>query len=156
MTNAFPLKIRFLTFSLFISLVVGGFIFFLSYQNLYAYQDIKISMLPLPASLLPVGFVSLFTLMGVSGYLLYVSDSPYKEMPLKLYALQFAVGLLWSVFFFNLRVRMVAFLWLILLAALAVAMIISFHQINKLAAYLQIPYFLWIVFLGYLNHAVFF
>ena len=48
-----------------------------------------------------------------------------------------------------------AFVWLIMLWVLIVAMIISFAQVNKTSALLQIPYLLWVTFAGYLNLALY-
>ena len=48
-----------------------------------------------------------------------------------------------------------AFIWILLLLAVIVAMIILFKRISPLAAYLQIPYLLWVAFAAYLNFAIY-
>lgn len=48
-----------------------------------------------------------------------------------------------------------AFIWLVILWVLILAMIIAFSKINKTAALLQIPYLLWVTFAGYLNLGVY-
>ena len=89
--------------------------------------------------------------MGISSYLIYVSDSENKKAALWVYAAQLAVNFLWSVIFFNLQLYWFAFVWLILLWALILAMIILFSKISKPAAWLQVPYLLWVTFAGYLT-----
>ncbi|MDE7250628.1 MAG: tryptophan-rich sensory protein, partial [Lachnospiraceae bacterium] len=44
-----------------------------------------------------------------------------------------------------------SFFWLLLLWVMIVLLIKSFGQISKLAAYLLVPYLLWVSFAGYLN-----
>lgn len=48
-----------------------------------------------------------------------------------------------------------AFIWLIILWVLVIVMIIMFKRVNKTAAYIQIPYLLWVTFAGYLTLAVY-
>ena len=70
---------------------------------------------------------------------------------LTLYVYQLIVNFLWPTFFFNLQWYLFSFFWLLLLWILVLAMIISFYRISKPAAYLQIPYLVWLTFAGYLN-----
>ena len=60
----------------------------------------------------------------------------------------------WSLIFFNAQAYGFAFAWLILLWILILWMIISFYQVDKTAALLQIPYLAWVTFAGYLNYGV--
>ncbi len=48
-----------------------------------------------------------------------------------------------------------AFIWLLVLLALISVMIYYFRKASPAAAYLQIPYLLWVVFAGYLTLAVY-
>ena len=56
--------------------------------------------------------------------------------------------------FFRFGWYLFAFFWLLLLIFLVYKMIRSFERISHTAAYLQIPYLLWLVFAGYLNLGV--
>jgi len=60
----------------------------------------------------------------------------------------------WTILFFNLQMYLFAFIWLAILWVMILLMIISFYRIDKTAAYLQIPYLLWVSFAGYLNFMV--
>ncbi|MBR2404172.1 MAG: tryptophan-rich sensory protein, partial [Clostridia bacterium] len=66
-----------------------------------------------------------------------------------------AVNFLWSIIFFNLRAFLFAFIWLLLLLAVVLAMIIEFRKIRPWTAYAQIPYFIWGLFALYLNIAIY-
>ena len=70
-----------------------------------------------------------------------------------LYYVQLGVNALWSIFFFVLKWRLFAFLWILLLDILVIWMVIKMYKKDKTAGLLQIPYILWILFASYLNIA---
>ena len=109
-----------------------------------------------PAWLFPVVWTILYTLMGVSAYLIQTSDASEEEKSdaLAIYYYQLIVNFLWPVFFFNFGWYLFSFFWLLLLWTLVIWMIWRFDKINKVAAYLNIPYLLWLTFAGYLNFAI--
>ena len=63
-------------------------------------------------------------------------------------------GGLQSIIFFNLQNFGFAFLWLVVLWVLILRMIFTFRKTDSLAAWLQVPYFLWVTFAAYLNLGV--
>ena len=108
-----------------------------------------------PGILFPIVWTILYTLMGVSYGILDVNglvDSSINNI----YYLQLFVNALWSIIFFILKWRFVAFLWIILLLVLVIIMTIRFYRKNKVAGLLQIPYILWVAFATYLNFGVYF
>lgn len=74
---------------------------------------------------------------------------------LTVYAVQLAVNFMWPIFFFRMGAYLFSFIWLILLWALVLIMILKFYKINRTAAFLQLPYILWLTFAGYLNLSVY-
>lgn len=108
-----------------------------------------------PSFVFPIVWTILFLLMGISSYLIYLSNEKGKTKALFFYALQLILNFIWPILFFNLEWYFFSFLWLILLFFVLVSMITQFYRINKVAAYLQIPYLLWVMFAGYLNFAIF-
>lgn len=58
---------------------------------------------------------------------------------------------MWSIIFFRFKLLWVSVAVIILLIILIVAMIVSFHKIRPAAAYINIPYLLWVAFAAYLN-----
>ena len=68
--------------------------------------------------------------------------------------MQLAVNFFWSLIFFNAQAYGAAFIWLLLLWVLIVAVIWLFSRVDRTAALLQIPYLLWVTFAAYLNYSV--
>jgi len=148
-------NIKALVISILISLGVGGLSGFLTRNSMDVYKDLIKPELSPPGWVFPIVWTILFILMGISAYLVYRSDSPYRNSSLKIYALQLVVNFFWTIIFFNLQMYLLAFLWLLLLWVLILLMIVSFHKVNKTAAYLMIPYLLWVTFAGYLNLSIY-
>ena len=72
-----------------------------------------------------------------------------------LYPFVFGVGLLiLAVIFFNFGAFWLAFVWLMILWILIIFTIWRFFNVNTVAAWLMVPYLLWVTFAAYLNIAV--
>ena len=69
---------------------------------------------------------------------------------------QLIVNFFWPLFFFNAQAYGLSLLWLLLLWGLVLWMIVIFRKTSALAAWLQIPYLLWLTFAAYLNAGVWF
>jgi tryptophan-rich sensory protein len=108
-----------------------------------------------PMWLFPVVWGILYALMGVSASLVSQSQpSPDRNRGLNLMVSQLVVNFFWSLFFFNLQAYGFSLLWLLFLWLLVLWMILTFRKTVPLAAYLQIPYLLWLTFAAYLNAGV--
>lgn len=151
------LKINFkrLIIALAIPLAVGGISAFLTMDAMKQYSKFNQPPLSPPIVLFPIVWTVLYILMGIGSYLVYESDCKAKESALSVYAVQLAVNFVWPFLFFELNAFLVAFLWLVLLWILVLVTIVRFYSCNKTAAYLQIPYILWLTFAGYLNFGVY-
>jgi len=144
--------------SVAIALGVGGISALVTSGGMDIYESINTPALAPPSWLFPVVWTVLFILMGISAALVYEDKNAAmtdKKDALKVYVAQLIFNFLWSIIFFNLRAYFFAFLWLLLLWALILAMIIRFAKIRGVAGYLQIPYLLWVTFAGYLNFMIF-
>lgn len=139
-----------LLLQLAISLGVAGLSALLTMNAMPLYQALEKPPLSPPGWLFGVVWTILFTLMGISAYLISVSDSPMKSSALRIYGIQLAVNVVWSLLFFRLQAYWFAFVWLILLWGLILTMIVAFSKISRPAAWLQVPYLLWVTFAGYL------
>lgn len=140
-----------LIISLLISLGVGGLSALLTMGSMDIYKYLDKPPLAPPSIVFPIVWTILFILMGISAYLIYNSNSEYKQKALLIYGIQLLVNFIWPIFFFVLNYRLIALFIIIILLILIIIMIIKFYKINKLAAYLQIPYLLWVSFATYLN-----
>ena len=108
-----------------------------------------------PAIVFPIVWTVLYALMGISAARISLStQSPQRSRGLNLYIAQLVVNFFWSLIFFNAQAYGFAFLWLVLLWVLVLAMILTFRKVDPVAAWLQIPYLLWLTFAAYLNWGV--
>ena len=108
-----------------------------------------------PAWLFPVVWTILYALMGVSAARIWLSEpSRERSRGLNLFVAQLIVNFFWSLIFFNLQAYGFALIWLILLWVLVAWMILSFRKTDRLAAWLQVPYLIWLTFAAYLNAGV--
>ncbi len=150
-------KIKPYVISIAIALGVGGFSALVTMENMDIYESIIQPPLAPPSWLFGVVWGILFVLMGISAALVYTCrscDRAQVRSALTVYALQLVVNFFWSIIFFNLQAFWFAFLWILLLWGLILWMLILFYRVRPLAAYLQIPYFLWVTFAAYLTLAI--
>ena len=154
------MKLKNDTKSLIIAIIIpliGGLIISLitrSGVNNYSQNLIKPAFAP-PNILFPIVWTILYILMGYSSYLIYNLMSCHKSTCLLIYGLNLFLNYMWSIIFFNLEARLFAFLFIILLDIVVLFMIYCFHGISKRAAYLNIPYFIWLIFATILNFSVY-
>ena len=150
-------KIKPYVISIAIALGVGALSALLTRNNMDIYDKINRPALTPPMILFPIVWGMLYTLMGISSALVYVKrDEGDDGGALKIYALQLIVNFFWSIIFFNMQSFLFAFIWILLLWVLIIIMIVQFRKISPLAAYLQIPYLLWVTFAAYLTFMVYF
>ena len=143
--------------SIVIALGVGGLSALLTMGNMDLYSDVRQPPLAPPAILFPIVWTVLYVLMGVSAAMVLTdvrAKKSERSSTIIPYAASLFVNFFWSILFFNLRAFLPAFIWLLLLEFLVVMTITSYRKVNTVAAYLQIPYALWVAFAGYLNFAI--
>ena len=108
-----------------------------------------------PGIVFPIVWTILFALMGIGAARIYMTpNSRIRSRSLWLFLLQLAFNFFWSIIFFNLQQYGFALIWLIVLWMLVLWMTLNFHKIDRLAAWLQIPYLIWTAFAAYLNLGV--
>ena len=132
---------------------VGGVSALLSREGMKLYEA-AVPQPPLspPMWLFPVVWAILYALMGISAARISVlPPSVGKCCGQKLFFTQLIFNFFWSILFFNLQSYWAAFVWLVILWALVLGMILCYRKVDKAAAWLQVPYLLWLTFAGYLN-----
>ena len=150
-------KIKPYVYSVLIALLVGGASAYLTRNNMNIYERINMPPLSPPSWLFPVVWGILYTLMGISSAIVCLkgkNEDVDTKSALNVYLLQLAVNFAWSIIFFNMQAFLLAFLWILLLWVLIIVMIVRFREISPLAAWLQIPYLLWVTFAAYLTFMV--
>ncbi len=96
-------------------------------------------------------WTTLYILMGVSLYWIFMSKSKLKQKGLTLFFVQLALNTAWSIVFFGMKNPSLAFVNIIALWITILLTIKIFYKINKNSAYLLYPYLLWVSFASLLN-----
>ena len=108
-----------------------------------------------PAIVFPIVWTILYALMGISAARVSLApQSVGRSRGLNLFITQLIVNFFWSLIFFNTGAYGFALLWLLLLWVLVLWMILTFRKVDPIAAWLQVPYLLWLTFAAYLNYGV--
>ena len=150
-------KVKSYVYSLIIALGVGGLSALFTSGNMDIYKEIVKPPLSPPSIVFPIVWTILFTLMGISAAMIYNNSSAAKlerDSALLTYGVSLVFNFFWSIIFFNLQMYLFAFIWLLALLYFIIKTIIKYYKIDKTAAYLQIPYLVWVTFAGYLNFAI--
>ncbi len=100
-------------------------------------------------------WISLFVLMGISLYLVWIKKSKIKKKAITIFGIQLGLNALWSILFFGLKSPLAAFIEIIILWIAILMTIVYFRKISKIAAYLLLPYILWVSFAAVLNFSIF-
>jgi tryptophan-rich sensory protein len=101
-------------------------------------------------------WTTLFLLMGIAAYLVWSEGFEKRDakIALSVYGVQLVLNLLWSVLFFGLQFPFYGFLEIIALWITIALNILVFYRVSRKAAYLLIPYILWVSFAAILNYSI--
>ncbi len=122
--------------------------------QVYSSEIIKPLLSP-PPVLFPVVWTILYALMGYGVAKISIAKtSEERTRALRLFGVQLFFNFGWCFLFFSLQSFGTAFFWLLALITAVAGMFFAFRKLNKIAAYLQIPYLLWLTFAAYLNFSV--
>lgn len=146
-------KIRVYVKSIAIPIIIGGIVGIIIFPFI-DYNSLEKPFLAPPSIAFPIVWTILYILMGISYGILKSRNLTDKSINL-IYYIQLVVNSLWPIFFFVLKWRLFAFIWIIFLAILVIIMIFKFYNKNKVAGLLQIPYLIWVLFASYLNIAIY-
>ncbi len=146
-----------LLISIAIPLSVGGLSAFITRGSQDIYSAFNNPPLSPPGWVFPVAWSILYPLMGISLYLVWVGEAAFddKKSAITFWGLQLAFNFIWSPIFFISKNFLLAFIVLIIIFIFTIIMIIKLYKLSKPAGLLQIPYFAWLAFAGYLNLGVY-
>jgi len=101
-------------------------------------------------------WTTLYFLMAIAAYLVWHKgiNTPGIKRALVIFLLQLLFNGLWSILFFGLQSPVLGLVDIIILIILLVLTIIHFYRIKKWAAYLLVPYLLWVLYATALNMAI--
>ena len=137
-------------FYIFFPLIVGGIVGFLT-KDYIDYSSLDKPPLSPPKIIFPVMWSIIYLLMGISYYLYKRDYNVNNKVVRNSYYSQLFVNLLWTIIFFVLKLRFIAIIWILLLLIFVVNLFSVFKKFNKISAYLNIPYILWVIFATYLT-----
>lgn len=103
----------------------------------------------------PAWFI-LFLLMGISLYLVYMSDtSDYRKMFFIFFFIQLFLNFLWNILFFGLHNPLLGLIEIIVLIITVGITTYYAFKVNPTSGYLLTPYILWLFFATALNSGIF-
>jgi len=99
----------------------------------------------------------LYAMMGLAAWLVYEKGfkKPDVKKALAVFAAQLLLNTLWSIAFFGAHMIFAAVVVIVLLWAMILWTILLFHRISRAAAYLLIPYILWVSFATVLTVSIY-
>lgn len=102
-------------------------------------------------------WTSLYILLGISFFLIWKEKaSKERDLAIKVFLVQMLLNFAWSFLFFYFNLIGAALIEIILLWTSIAAMIYLFYKIKPVAAYMNIPYLLWVSFATILNAGYYF
>lgn len=119
------------------------------------YQELALPVWAPPSWLFGPVWTLLYLLMGISAWIVWKTKGWRNAAgALSLFLVQLAANALWTWLFFAWRLGAAAFFEIILLWILIICTLIAFWRVRPLAAYLLIPYGLWVSFAAALTFAI--
>ena len=99
----------------------------------------------------PIAWSLLYVAMGVSIGLVLSTKRSAKSRLATLFALQLIANFLWSILFFYFQQPLWGLIDIVILDVLVLLYITNCLAVNKVSAWLCVPYLLWLLFATYLN-----
>ena len=115
------------------------------------YTTINKPPLSPPGIVFPIVWSVLYLFMGLAAYFLSNERNADISDLLKLYWIQLILNALWPLVFWRLAFYVLAIAIIVAILTLVIIITVKSLKINKLSAYLLIPYIIWLLFALYLN-----
>lgn len=121
------------------------------------YESIKKPSFNPPGWIFGPVWTLLYILMGISLYLILKQGlaTPMIKTAVLIFGAQLVLNLLWSGLFFGLHSPLFAAIEIIMLWVFILLTIMYFFPLSRPAAYLLIPYILWVTFAAILNISIY-
>ncbi len=135
--------------------VIGSFFTVSAIENWY--QFLNKPVFSPPNWLFGPVWITLYTLMGISLYLVWRSPSvasKERRRAMAFFVVHLFVNASWSIVFFGFHNIAFAFGVILLLLAMIIVLIKLFRPLNRLASNLLIPYLVWVSIATVLNYSL--
>lgn len=105
-----------------------------------------------PGWVFPVAWTTLYTLLGLAVAMIAdARGAAGRGAAIGLFAVQFAGTLVWTPLFFGAHKVLAAFALIVAVLVLAIVTTVLFARIRRVAAWLLVPYLVWLSFAAMLN-----
>lgn len=124
------------------------------------YQTLVKPPITPPNLVFPIAWTTLYILMGLALYIIWSQPQKYRKDPelkktaMTFFFLQLIINIAWSFLFFGLQSPIAGLICIFVLLGLVAITIVKFYKLNEKAAYLLIPYMLWLCFATILNFMI--
>lgn len=123
-------------------------------ENLW-YQMLRKPAETPPGWVFPVAWTTIYILLGLAlAMIINARGSTLRKPALALFAAQMAANLVWSPLFFGAHQVFWALVLIGVMFGLALATTLVFGRIRTAAAWLMVPYLVWLCFAGALNYRI--
>lgn len=96
----------------------------------------------------------LYLLMGISFFMVWKQEKDkLRNLAILIYSVQLLLNFAWSFIFFYFKLIGLALVEIVLLWCAIILMLVLFKKVKPIAAYINIPYLLWVSFAAILNAA---
>lgn len=108
-----------------------------------------------PGWVFPVAWTTLYILLGLAlAMVLNARGARGRGMAVAFFAAQFVLNLAWTPLFFGAHMVDAALLVIVAMLALSIATTFLFARVRRAAAWLMLPYLVWLGFAGALNWGI--
>jgi translocator protein len=146
-----------LSLSILMTLLVGTLAALLTAHSITDwYVFLKKPSFNPPNSVFGPVWTILYILMGISFYLIWrLPVSANRNTAMRIFFVQLVLNFLWSFLFFNLHALALSVFNIVVLWVMILLTIFLFAKLNRLSAWLLVPYISWVSFAAILNVYIF-
>ena len=110
------------------------------------YKEIIKPYIAPPAILFPIVWTILYTIIAITLYR-FMDDKGVRNLII----VNLLINIIWPILFFRLKLILFSIFWLILIILSLILLLLKIYKKDKVFAYLNLPYLLWLFFALYLN-----
>ena len=119
------------------------------------FQSLALPVLQPPGPLFGIAWSILYSMIAVATAIVWGhKQTPGRRLALGLFALGFVLNLAWSPVFFRLHLILPAVAIIAVMLIVAVATTFAFARVSRVAAWLMLPYLVWLGFALSLNASI--
>ena len=119
------------------------------------YQTLVLPALQPPGPVFGIAWSILYSMIAIAAAIVWGhKNAPGRGVALALFVLGFALNLTWSPVFFRLHMMLPALGIIAVMLVIAIATTFAFARVSRVAAWLMVPYMVWLGFAMGLNAAI--